>query len=131
MLHLFVLVPIFLGLGASSTLQIACADTDVLGPSADGLQWHKGQDPLISWLYKEWWFFALYDEKADIAGAFGYSVRFVLFVELELLYTTVRNIDVSTFLTGSSVIHNKPLVNQIVVWQDSGGRLWPTTQEMR
>jgi hypothetical protein len=52
-----------------------CEDNSVLGLSADGLQWVKGEDPLISWLYKEWWFFALYDEKADIAGAFGYSVR--------------------------------------------------------
>jgi len=53
---------------------LACTDSDTLGLSSDGLQWVNDQNPIIEWLYKEWWFFAIYDEKADVAMAFGYSV---------------------------------------------------------
>lgn len=54
-----------------------CSDSSPLGLSSDGLQWEAGSDPLINWMYTEWWFFAVYDQKADIAGAFGYSVRYL------------------------------------------------------
>lgn len=51
-----------------------CTDSDILAAESDGYRWHKGRDPIISALYREWWFFAAYDAAQDVAICFGYSV---------------------------------------------------------
>jgi hypothetical protein len=52
----------------------SCNDTTILPLEADGIQWIKGRDPIISALYREWWFFAAYDPKANIAFCFSYGL---------------------------------------------------------
>ncbi|CAF3652561.1 unnamed protein product, partial [Rotaria socialis] len=50
-----------------------CADNETLDLESDGYQYIRSEDPLISALYREWWFFALYDPLVDIGFCIGYS----------------------------------------------------------
>lgn len=52
----------------------ACVDNETLAMDSDGYRYIRKKDPLISALYREWWFFALYDPKVDIGFCMGYSV---------------------------------------------------------
>ncbi|CAF1516166.1 unnamed protein product [Adineta steineri] len=51
-----------------------CPDNETLSLESDGYQYIRGKDPLISALYREWWFFALYDPIVDIGFCMGYGV---------------------------------------------------------
>lgn len=51
-----------------------CVDNATLDMESDGYQYVRGQYPLLSALYREWWFFALYDPLVDIGFCMGYSV---------------------------------------------------------
>lgn len=51
-----------------------CADNETLSLESDGYQYVKHKYPLVSSLYREWWFFALYDPLVDIGFCVGYSV---------------------------------------------------------
>jgi len=53
---------------------INCPDNETLNLESDGYQYIRGKDPLIAALYREWWFFALYDPLNDIGFCMGYSV---------------------------------------------------------
>ncbi|CAF1428710.1 unnamed protein product, partial [Rotaria sordida] len=56
-------------------LQIdGCTDNETLTLKNDGYQYARGKDPLISALYREWWFFTLYDIQIDIGFCIGYAV---------------------------------------------------------
>lgn len=69
---LFLFVSIF---NRSSRAQFdRCADNYTLDMESDGYQYIRGQYPLLSTLYREWWFFALYDPVIDIGFCMGYSV---------------------------------------------------------
>ncbi|CAF3850943.1 unnamed protein product [Rotaria magnacalcarata] len=50
-----------------------CSDNETLDLESDGYQYIRSKDPLISALYREWWFFALYDPLVDIGFCIGYS----------------------------------------------------------
>jgi hypothetical protein len=52
----------------------SCTDTDVLGLSADALQWNPSDWSPISVEYKEWWFFTVHDPEQRFGAVFGYSV---------------------------------------------------------
>ena len=52
----------------------SCADNATLGLESDGYRYVHGKDPLISALYQEWWFFALYDPQIDIGFFIQYGV---------------------------------------------------------
>lgn len=52
----------------------SCADNETLDLESDGYQYIRGKDPLVSTLYREWWFFALYDPITDVGFCIGYSV---------------------------------------------------------
>jgi len=52
----------------------SCTDSENLGLKDDGFQWSKDLNPFNT-LYKEWWFFTLVDEVADIAWCMGYAVQ--------------------------------------------------------
>ncbi|UJR29488.1 hypothetical protein I4U23_010700 [Adineta vaga] len=51
-----------------------CPDNETLNMESDGYRYLRKKDPLISSLYREWWFFALYDPLIDIGFCVGYSV---------------------------------------------------------
>lgn len=51
-----------------------CPDNYTLGLESDGYQFIDKQYPLLSALYREWWFFALYDPIVDVGFCMGYSV---------------------------------------------------------
>ncbi|CAF1300500.1 unnamed protein product [Rotaria sordida] len=51
-----------------------CPDDETLDLESDGYQYIHGEYPLISTLYREWWFFALYDPLVDIGFCIGYGV---------------------------------------------------------
>ncbi|CAF4687981.1 unnamed protein product, partial [Rotaria sp. Silwood2] len=51
-----------------------CPDNETLDLESDGYQYIRGQEPLISTLYREWWFFALYDPLVDVGCSIGHSV---------------------------------------------------------
>jgi len=47
---------------------------ETLDLESDGYQYIRSHNPLISVLYSEWWFFALYDPLVDIGFCIGYSI---------------------------------------------------------
>jgi hypothetical protein len=51
-----------------------CPDNDTLDLESDDYQYVRKQYPLLSALYREWWFFALYDPLVDVGFCMGYSV---------------------------------------------------------
>ncbi|CAF1120555.1 unnamed protein product [Adineta ricciae] len=57
-----------------SNASINCPDNETYNMESDGYRYLHKKDPLISVLYREWWFFALYDPKIDIGFCVGYSV---------------------------------------------------------
>ncbi|EFC44937.1 predicted protein [Naegleria gruberi] len=42
---------------------------------SDAFQWRKSENRLLSSYYREWWFFATYDPKADVGFCMGYNVQ--------------------------------------------------------
>src|SRR3989338_3125216 len=53
----------------------SCADNETLGMESDAFQWKKSENRLLSSYYREWWFFATYDEKQDVGFCMGYNVQ--------------------------------------------------------
>ncbi|CAF3799611.1 unnamed protein product [Rotaria sp. Silwood1] len=51
-----------------------CSDKETLILQSDGFQHVRDKDPLISALYREWWFFTLYDQQIDIGFCIGYGI---------------------------------------------------------
>ena len=51
-----------------------CTDNYTLDMTSDGYQYLQSQHPSKSILYREWWFFAVFDPVADVAFCVGYSV---------------------------------------------------------
>jgi len=52
----------------------SCPDNQTLDMESDGYQYIRKKQPLIPVLYREWWFFALYDPLEDVGFCMGYSV---------------------------------------------------------
>jgi len=53
---------------------VRCPDNETLDMESDGYQYIRKKQPLIPVLYREWWFFALYDPLEDVGFCMGYSV---------------------------------------------------------